>query len=472
MRWACILLPHLALDGVLRGCADPAAPRVLLAGPAQRRVLHAVNPAAAALGLKPGLSLTAAQALARGFECSHHEPADEARWHALLAAWAYRFSSQVSLQYAQALIVEIEGSLGLFGPWPRFEARLRAELSELGFRHRIVLAPNPVAARALANRHDGLAVGDRELRQALAALPVARAGFAADVAGAFARMGLRTLRQLLALPREGIARRFPPQVLQHLDALLGERPFPLRPYRPPEVFEQRIELGYEVESSQALLFPLRRLVADLAAFLAGRDGSVQRFALRLEHEDCAATTVTIGLLAAERDPALLFEIARSRLEQAQLPAPVRALCLHADQLPAFVPAHRELFEQRPQQSMPWEQLRERLRARLGEQAVHGLRTHADHRPEQAWRNESDAGKRAPIAVAGGARPGWLLPAPVPWPGAAPRILEGPERIESGWWDGADLRRDYYRVGTQFGQQAWAWREVGGEGGFMLHGWFA
>ncbi len=470
MRWACILLPHLALDGVLRGCADPAAPRVLLTGPVQRRVLHAVNPAAAALGLQRGMSMATAQALASNFIATVHDPAEEARWHTLLAAWAYRFSSQVSLQMARALIVEIEGSLGLFGPWPRFEQRLRSELGELGFRHRIVLAPNPVAARALANAHDGLAVDEAQLSACLAALPLRRCGFDPGVAEALSRMGLRTLRQVLELPREGIARRFPPQVLQHLDALLGERPYPLQPYRPPDVFEQRIELGYEVESSQALLFPLRRLALDLGAYLAGRDGSVQHFTLRLEHEDLPASEVVVGLLAAERDPVLLFEIARSRLEQVQLPAPVRALCLHADQLPAFVPVHRELFEQRPQQSMPWEQLRERLRARLGEQAVHGLRVHADHRPEQAWRNEGET-RRQPVAAPAAARPGWLLPEAVPWPGAEPLILQGPERIESGWWDGADQRRDYYRVSTRFGQQAWAWREVGGEGGFMLQGWF-
>ncbi|WP_305804525.1 DNA polymerase Y family protein [Stenotrophomonas sp. YIM B06876] len=472
MRWACILLPHLALDGVLRGCADPAAPRVLVRGPAQRRVLHAVNPAAAALGLKAGLSLVTAQALAAGFESSSHDPADEARWHALLAAWAYRFSSQVSLQYAQALIVEVEGSLGLFGPWPQFEARLRNGLQALGFRHRIVLAPNPVAARALANAHDGLAIDAGQLRAALGQLPVQRAGFGAEAATAFERMGLRTLKQLYALPRDSIARRFPPQVLQHLDALLGERAFPLQPYQPPDVFEARIELGYEVESSQALLFPLRRLASDLAAFLAGRDGSVQRFTLQLEHEDCAATAVTIGLLAAERDPALLFDIARNRLEQAQLPAAVRAMGLYADQLPAFVPGHRELFDPRPQQNTPWEQLRERLRARLGEQAVHGLRVHADHRPEQAWRSEAVAEKKTVPVAPPAARPGWLLPAAVPWPGAAPQLLSGPERIESGWWDGADMRRDYYRVSSRFGQHAWVWREVGGEGGFMLQGWFA
>ena len=60
MLWACILLPQLAMDGVLRGRAEPDAALALLAGPTQRRVLQAVNPAARALGLKPGQSLTAA----------------------------------------------------------------------------------------------------------------------------------------------------------------------------------------------------------------------------------------------------------------------------------------------------------------------------------------------------------------------------------------------------------------------------
>lgn len=477
MRWACILLPQLALDGVLRRCAEPDAPRALVAGPRQRRMLHAVNPAARALGLRRGMALATAQALARGFATVEHDPDDEARWHQFLAAWAYRFSSQVSTQYPHALIVEIEGSLGLFGPWPRFEARLREELTALGFRHRIVAAPNPVAARALANAHDGLAVaGITPMQRALGQLPVQRAGFASDAATAFARMGLRTLRQVLDMPRDGLARRFPAEVLRHVDALMGEREVAPEWYRPPDRFAMRIELGYEVESTQALLFPLKRLTADLAAFLAGRDGGVQRFALRLEHEGHADTVVPVGLLAPERDAPLLFELARGRLEQAQAPAAVRALALVADELPAFVPAHRELFDERPQQAMPWEQLRERLRARLGGNAVHGLSAHGDHRPEQAWRGASTPPpKRSqPVSLPAAmpVRPGWLLPTPVPLRGAPPRRVGDTERIESGWWDGSDIRRDYSIAQLNTGQRAWVYRVVGDDGGYWLHGWFA
>ncbi|MDC6705838.1 hypothetical protein OEZ83_26080, partial [Leclercia adecarboxylata] len=152
-------------------------------------VLQAVNAAARALGLRPGQSLTAAHALAKQFACVEYDPLEIERLQQFLAAWAYRFSSQVSLYYPRALLFEIESSLGLFGPWPQLEARLRKGLTELGFRHRIVAAPNPAAARVLANGYDGLAVADDSaLMQALASLPIDRAGLEPQAATALSRM--------------------------------------------------------------------------------------------------------------------------------------------------------------------------------------------------------------------------------------------------------------------------------------------
>ncbi|MGJ7903138.1 DNA polymerase Y family protein, partial [Lysobacter sp. 1R34A] len=70
------------------------------------------------------------------------------------------------------------------------------------------------------------------------------------------------------------------------------------------------------------------------------------------------------------------------------------------------------------------------------------------------------------------RPGWLLPQPEPLHDKIARVLAGPERIESGWWDEDDVRRDYYLVETVKGQRAWAYRSAGGDGPLTLHGWFA
>ena len=354
MRWVCIVFPQLALDGVQRAHPEPDQPLVLLAGTPQRRVLQTVNEAARALGLRPGQSLTAAHALAKTFASAEYDPAEIERWQQFLAAWAYRFSSQVSLYYPRALLFEIESSLGLFGPWPQFEARLRKELTELGFRHRIVAAPNPAAARVLANLYDGLAVADDgQLMQALAPLPIDRAGLDPQAATALSRMGLRTLAQVQALPRHTLARRFEADLLKHLDALAGQRPLALAFYQPPDQFDVRIELNYDVQSHQALLFPLRRLTGDLSAFLCGRDSGVQRFDLHLEHAQAPDSVIKVGLLSAEREPAMLFELARGRLEQVQVTSPVRGFRLVAQDLPVFVPQRQDLFDDRRNAQPCW-----------------------------------------------------------------------------------------------------------------------
>jgi len=181
------------------------------------------------------------------------------------------------------------------------------------------------------------------------------------------------------------------------------------------------------------------------------------------------TDVDVGLLAPEREPAMLFELTRNRLERVSIPKPVVAMRLRALELPPFVPASRDLFDTRAQQSLPWPQLRERLRARLGDDAVYRVVPAGDPRPERAWRRDEGRALHAPMLPP---RPSWLLPHPVPLRGHGLRIVSGPERLESGWWDGEDARRDYYVLETAQGQRAWAFAPVGEREGWMLHGWFA
>lgn len=477
MLWACILLPQLALDGVLRTRSDADAPLALLTGTSQRRTLKVMNPAARALGLKPGQTLRAALALTNDFATAEYDLTEIDRSLQLLAAWAYGFSSQVSLRYPRCLLMEVGASLDLFGPWPRFEARLRQELDTLGFRHRITAAPNPAAARALANSHERLAVTeDTSLRAALEALPIAHCGLSPEATTGLIRMGIKNLKHLLSMSRDSLARRFPAEVLVQLDTLLGHRALALDFYSPPDLFDARVELNFEVTSHQALLFPLHRLIGDLAIYLTARDSGVQQFDLILEHRDRSETRVPVGLLNAEREPGMLLEVTRGRLEHLQLPSPVLALRLVARDLPAFTPTARRLFDKRPQQSLSRDQLCERLRARLGDDAVQSVAALADHRPECSglFQPIGQTGHDEQIAALPetGPRPAWLLPKPIPLNESSIRILSGPERIESGWWDGDDIRRDYYQIETRKGQVGWAYRDLRGDGRLYLHGWFS
>lgn len=79
------------------------------------------------------------------------------------------------------------------------------------------------------------------------------------------------------------------------------------------------------------------------------------------------------------------------------------------------------------------------------------------------------------------RPLWLLPAPEPLKqqGGRPhrsgplKLLQGPERIESGWWDGADIARDYYRARDSQGALLWIYCESSGQASDAgaAHRWF-
>ena len=479
MQWACIFFPQLALDDVLRRRADHAAPLVLFEGAGSRARVCAANAAAQHHGLYAGQSLTAARALCPRVNAVEHDAAVVERCHAFLAAWAYRYSSQVCRTFQGTLLLEVRASFRLFGGWPALQAELRRDLAALGFEHRIAAAPHPHAAMVLAGARDGCAIeNEAHLLDTLGTLPIERSGLDAVCAESLQRMGLRRLRQVFALPRAELGKRIGAQALLHLDRLRGAAATALDFYQPPDVFDQCIELPFNTASHEPLLFPLRRLLRDFSAFLAGRDGGAQRFTLVFEHERSAPTDIRIGLLAPERDPELLFAIARARLDRTRLRESVCGLRLVSDQLPPFTPARRDLFDTRPKQAVTWDALRERLRARLGEQAVQGLALHPDHRPERAWRThagiDASRGTRAfrdadtPLPP----RPTWLLARPIPLREHVARILAGPERIESGWWDGADMRRDYYVIETVSHQRAWAFRPAGEDGPFMLQGWFA
>ncbi len=468
MLWACISFPHLALDGVLRQRVDAASPLVLIDGPPHARVLFDVNDAAARAGSRSGQPLTAARALLAEFEAVPFDANEVEHWHRFLAAVAYRYSSDVAL-LPDAIVLEIGRSRSLFGPWEQFSRHLHEDFSQLGFRHRLAAAPTPHAARALAEHADGSAILETQnLHAGLSRLPLHHAGLPEETAMTLVQMGLRTLGQVLDAPRDGLRRRFGSELLRALDRLKGNAPDGLVRFRSPDRFSQRIEFEPEVENLSALLFPLRRLTGDLAAFLSGRDGGVQRFTVELEHRAHDSTRVQVGLLEPLRDPEQLFEFSRGRLEAQRLHAPVRALRLRADELPPFVPAGRDLFDRRHAHALTMTQLRERLRARLGDDAIYTLHDTLDPRPERAQSREDDAATNETSSP----RPTWLLEKPVPLRGPQPELLAGPERLETGWWDGEPVRRDYYVARTAQGQRAWIFCAAGQRGPWMLHGWFA
>jgi protein ImuB len=285
------------------------------------------------------------------------------------------------------------------------------------------------------------------------------------------RMGFRQLRDLLRLPRKALTRRFGPALPGYLERLLGTRPDPCTLYQPPESFTSRLELPAEIQLCQALLFPLKRLLEELCGVLRGGDTAVQSLYIVLGHEDHGDTRLELGLQSPTQDAARLARVLREHLERLRLPQAVREIRLEAPQLLKFNAGQHSLFMDTPaEQQQDIEQLTERLQARLGRKSVAGITGVEDHRPEYSWRTR--ALNERPDCTALAHRPSWLLPRPRRCAIENYQILAGPERIESGLWDGRDCRRDYFIVRDAHGSTLWAFHEYKPRRGWFLHGIFA
>ena len=186
--------------------------------------------------------------------------------------------------------------------------------------------------------------------------------------------------------------------------------------------------------------------------------------------------------------ARIERVLKERLELLVLPAPALSLRLQADGHELRDAGSQVLFDGSGGGQDVLAELFDRLTARLGETAVQRVACHADYRPEAASRFHSvkeDAGLSERKVGDGDTanmlpRPLWLIDPPEalrevqgqPSRGGRLQLLAGPERIEAGWWDGADARRDYF-IAMDAGQRwCWIFRDPRPPGGWYLHGWFA
>ena len=84
------------------------------------------NAAARERGIQPGLTVAAARALAHDLVVRPRNSRAEQQALQGLAAWAYQFSSQLSLYPPGELLLEVQGSLSLFGGRDALFARIRS----------------------------------------------------------------------------------------------------------------------------------------------------------------------------------------------------------------------------------------------------------------------------------------------------------------------------------------------------------
>jgi protein ImuB len=503
-----------------------AAPFATVAEAAGRRFLAAVNPAAAAAGLTPGMPLVDALSFLPGLVTALAQPAEDAAALRRLAEWCGRYSPWTAPDGGDGVRIEITGAAHLWGGERALAADLVARLARRRVAGQIAVADTLGAAWAVARfagTGDGTVIlPPGEARDALAPLPVEALRLDPATVQGLRRVGLKRVGDLYAMPRDALARRFGETVARLLDQALGDMPEPLSPLGEAPVRRVRLSFAEPIADPADLILAAERLTADLVPRLAREGMGARCLDLAFHRVDGRVERIRLGTAWPSRDPRHLAALFRERLDQIDPGLGVEDMILAAFAVEPLPPEQIGL----PGQAIKNETsdiapLLDRLGNKLGPTALSRLKSRESHIPERAsvrvpaalpspaslrsapspaMRERGDPARRAgwvrgceklprPIRLFEPPEPVeafWLLPDDPPfrftWRRRRRRVMcaDGPERIADEWWrpeasgsgpcEGGDAIRDYYRVEDEEGRRFWLFR-AGLHGGDHTPRWF-
>lgn len=502
-RYLALRFPFLAADRLrnaeperfaLTGPATPPEPLALVGKVKGALRLGAVDAAALALGLTPGMMLADARAMVPGLQVAECDPAADRHWLERLARACRQWSPRVSIAGPDGIVLDIAGVDHLFGGEAALMARIEQDLAASGMSLRLACAATAEAALALA-RHAPLPVIDEA--QALRALPVAALELDAEATLALQRADLRTIGDLVSRPLAGLAARFGAGAATALRRLTGDEQAPVEVLQLPGPlrFERRFAEPVALEASIAACF--LDLLREAAGVLQERGLGGRRFVLTLLRSDGARHRLAIETGLPTRDPAPVLRLFDERI--ARLADPLDP-GFGYDRIVLTVPLAEPLGSSQPglggeeRAEDDLAELLDRLSTRLGAANLYRLAPRDSHIPEQAQlalpaiSGRLPAPWPAPPPGEPPLRPLFLFDPPQPVeviaevPDGPPhrfrwkrqlhevRLYEGPERIATEWWrrrggeNGAGegpgkggLTRDYYRIEDARGRRYWIFR---------------
>jgi len=368
-----------------------------------------------------------------------------------------------------------------------------------------------------------------ETVSALMSLPCAALRISEATIERLASLGVTTIGQVTRLPRAGLSSRFDEELLRRLDQATGRRDEVIRAEHVPEALITEQGLECSTDSREAVEHVWRQLVDQLCEELLKRGEGALRLECSLELDDGQTLSMSVGTyrpVAASRHLKDLLELQWERLLlceavwKVSVSASVTAR-LERRQQALFADAVADGGLSDGPQREALSVLVDRLSSRLGREGVLTVSLTGDAVPEYGFRTrpvadrgmrraspkksaaatrsntpaeETGAAGESTLRTRRGPRPLWVERRPQriavvaamvvgetgpEGPPARFRIANtdhvvgrcwGPERIETGWWRGASVRRDYYRVETTAGLRFWLFR-CRRQGEWFLHGMF-
>jgi len=476
--WLYLHFPALQLDSLF---ADSAALPVCILHKNQvvQLTLEAHNK-----GIKPGMGLGSAAALCHQLQVFPYDEKAEQEKLKEIAHWLYLVTSDISLQPPSGILLKVSNMLTLYDGLQSYWQTLSAHLKQLNIRFQYATALSPLAARLLARQAvNQISENPDQIKQALKRQPLTATELSPKTIQGLNRVGVQSLQELLSLELADVARRFDIDLVNYAGRLTGQFKHPVDFYYPPEHFKRYLELLFEIENLQWLEKPLLQLFRQLEQFLKLRDKLACELCLTLHQRDGLTQSVLFSSAQGDYLADKWARLSQLTLESVTLDAPVTGITLTAERIRPQQPDSQDLFAGR-QGSLSPAELISLLQAKLGKEQVSGVTLTDDPRPEKSTQlcspqlfssqqgsplQQSTSGNGEPSAVSSLLRPSILLPQPAPL-NEKVSIIQGPERLATGWWDCDEVIRDYFVAKSSQGRWLWVFRNRHKQ--WFIHGLFA
>ena len=485
MLWFCVELPALGLEVCARRMLDESRPAVLVE---DNRVV-ARNAAALDSGIAIGSSLATAHSLCHRLEHFSRDIAAEHERLRFLADAAYRFSASISIHEPSAFLLEISGSLRLFGGLYGLKRGLISLLAELGHRAVIGIAHTPLAALALARAQENCELPrwpetsevKAQSLKSLRRISLRHTECDSDTVERFSNMGIDTLGQVFALPTTELGRRFGPRLLDYLDRLTGQRPDPRICITPTASFATELTFLESISNKEASGVSNATPRPGFCNWLIGRQLGAVRIAWRFAPFNSDAAAMEVEFAQPQQNKQSLLSISRLKLDVLDLPDEVLSLRLASIRLAPWQAESNSLFAQhRTCLPLPYRTDRSIQSAAGRRRLLAASLQNDDHSPELGWRPTRPACRLPTRELRGRRRwrtlrrPLWLFDKPKPALRRHLTLLRGPERIDVGWWTTPNVyepaHRDYFVARHADGSQCWTFIDRKGE--WFIHGYFS
>lgn len=457
--WLCLRFDLLPLQCLNRSEEQPVAV-------VDRQRVFCSNHNALAQGIKPGTGVATARALAENVLLLERKPDMEAGCLAQLCCWAYSVTPNLYSYRGDCLMLEVGGCLALFRGLDILLAEVARGLESRGYQTQIGLATTPKAAwlMSFADPNQALDISCT-LYQRLAPLPITLLEDFPKTVASLQRAGIHHFGALLQLPTQALGKRCSLAFTRFLEQALGNLEDLQPAYQPPREFRDEYWFGYEVKVNQEMLPAIQLLLQSFCRFLRQTQLQSGKIRWRLIGIDSKIRDLVVRSSTSHSAWENWYQLSCIQLDRLQLETGIEGLALECTELNSGQLPALDLFAPRNQKE-PLASLLDRLRSRLGLQAIEKIACREEHLPELALQVSNDTGidNRDPTPVSAN-RPFWLMPQPQPlkqygsqlyWNGKL-QLLYGPERIEDNWWQQA-VSRDYYAAQDSTGQCYWIFRD--------------